>query len=44
MEALAAAGALLEHWLRKMRERFWLRFETVRSVGELQERRRELVQ
>ena len=44
MEALAAAGPLLEHWLRKMRERFGMRFETVRSVGELQERRRELVQ
>ena len=44
MEALAAAGPLLEHWLRRMRERFGLGFETVRSVGELQERRRELVQ
>jgi hypothetical protein len=44
MEAMAAAGPLLEHWLRKMWERFGLRFETVRSVGELQERRRELVQ
>jgi hypothetical protein len=44
MEALAAAGPLLEHWLRRMRERFGLRFETVRGFGELQERRRELVQ
>ena len=40
---VSPAGPLLEQWQREMRERFGLRFETVRSAGELQERRRELV-
>ena len=40
---VSPAGPLLEQWQREMRERFGLRFETIRSAGELQERRRELV-
>jgi len=40
---VSPAGPLLEQWHREMRERFGLRFETVRSAGELQEVRRSLV-
>jgi len=37
------AGPLLEQWHREMRERFGLRFQTIRSTGELQELQRSLV-
>ncbi len=40
---VSPAGPLLEQWHREMRERFGLRFEPVRSAGELQEIRRSLV-
>lgn len=40
---VSPAGPLLEQWHREMRERFGLRFEAIRSAGELQEVRRSLV-
>jgi hypothetical protein len=40
---VSPAGPLLEQWHREIRERFGLRFETIRSAGELQEIRRSLV-
>lgn len=40
---VSPAGPLLEQWHCEMRERFGLRFETVRSAGELQEIRRSLI-
>jgi len=40
---VSPAGPLLEQWHGEMRERFGLRFETIRSAGELQEVRRSLV-
>ncbi len=40
---VSPAGPLLEQWRREMRERFGLRFEPIRSAGELQEIRRSLV-
>ncbi len=40
---VSPAGPLLEQWHGEMRERFGLRFDTIRSAGELQEVRRSLV-
>ena len=40
---VSPAGPLLEQWHREMRERFGLRFDPIRSAGELQEVRRSLV-
>ena len=40
---VSPAGPLLDQWHREMRERFGLRFESIRSAGELQELRRSLV-
>lgn len=40
---VSPAGPLLEQWHREMRERFGLRFDTIRNAGELQEVRRSLV-
>jgi SNF2 family DNA or RNA helicase len=40
---VSPAGPLLEQWRAEMRDRFGLRFDTVCSSGELQERRRSLV-
>jgi len=40
---ISPAGPLLEQWHGEMRERFGLRFDTVRNAGELQEVRRSLV-
>ncbi|BDU73135.1 hypothetical protein METEAL_23090 [Mesoterricola silvestris] len=40
---VSPAGPLLEQWRTEMRDRFGLRFETITSSGELQERRRSLV-
>lgn len=40
---VSPAGPLLDQWQAEMRERFGLRFDTVRSTGELQDLRRSLV-
>lgn len=40
---VSPAGPLLEQWHGEMRERFGLRFDPIRSAGELQEMRRSLV-
>jgi len=40
---VSPAGPLLEQWQREMRERFGLRFDPIRSAGDLQEVQRSLV-
>lgn len=40
---VSPAGLLLEQWHRELRERFGLRFDMIRSSGELQEIRQSLV-
>jgi len=40
---VSPAGPLLNQWQREMRERFGLRFATIKDAGELQEARRKLI-
>jgi len=40
---VSPAGPLLNQWQREMRERFGLRFSTIKHAGELQEARRQLI-